>query len=502
MKSKKQILEDYLNNQIAIHELIIRLDNLQEKERKSKGVIYTPWDIVNKMVQIANITYDTTIIEPSCGHGIFLFGILEHMRLNLKMSPELLLNWFMSHILAIELNTQTVCELKEVLHYYFKKQGILVLEEEFKNIIDADSLILDINKNFDLCIGNPPYIRARELESDYLNLIKSKFLSCEAGNIDIYYAFIEKFSKLAQSLCFITPNSLIQNKSAKVLRSLIVDKIDYLIDFKEKLIFSDARTYTCIFKLNSHAQTKTMFYSNDTTDMMREIDKSLIFNEKIKIQPTINPVLSGIATLCDSVYLVEKKGEQFFASYNGIKYEIEKEIIAPFLKLTKQKSSQSIHLKYMIYPYNKNRIIIDESTLKTNFPLAYTYLEKTKSILATRDKGKIEKYEAWYAYGRRQGLHEFKTDYIITIPLMIGKTCKPQKLNIKSLLQEYTNIIFSSGYVVPIDKQNQTTVKSILTTEFINYAKEIGKAWPGKDEAYYSLNAKQIREFKAKILVI
>lgn len=494
MESKKQILDSYLNDTIEIHELIIELDNLQEKERKSKGVIYTPWEIVKKMVEINHINYDTTIIEPSCGHGIFLFGILEHMRLNLKMSPELLFNWFLTHVFAVEINVNTIIELREVLYYYFKKQGLIVQEKDFKNIIDSDSLIFEMNMHFDLCIGNPPYIRARDLNKNYLSFLKTNFTSCEAGNIDIYYAFIEKFSKMAQNLCFITPNGFINNKSAISLRKLILDRMNYLIDFKEKLVFPNARTYTCIFKLGS-TKTSSIEYSNDLNEIVKIIEKEELFSLAKKTKPNIEPVLSGIATLCDIAFLVKKEKNKYYATFDGAKYEIEKSLVVPYLKLTKQKSSD-ITLKYMIYPYDKNRTIINETFLKTHFPLAYHYLEKVKPLLKKRDKGETSKYEAWYAFGRRQGLHEFRTKEIITIPLMIGKVCLPQKLNIEELLNEYTNIVFSSGYVIPIDERNEKSANLILTQEFLDYAKKLGRPWPGKDVSYYSLNPKQIRQFK------
>jgi adenine-specific DNA-methyltransferase len=498
MENKKKVFENYLNNNIEIQELIIQLDNLQEKERKSKGVIYTPWDIVKKMVDINHIDYDTTIIEPSCGHGIFLFGILEHMRLNFKMSPELLFNWFISHVVGVEINPNTILELREILHYYFKKQGLIINQDEFQNIINSDSLIFDIALKFDLCLGNPPYIRARELNPNYLSFLKTHFSSCSSGNTDIYYAFIEKYSQMAQSLCFITPNGFIDNKSAQVLRSLIVEKMTYLLDFKEKLVFPDARTYTCIFKLNQN-QTNEFEYTNDINEAPQIIDKIKIFSlpqtNKSKTNANIEPVLAGIATLCDTAFLVKKEKEKYYASFENTQYEIEKAIVAPYLKLTKQKNAE-MTLKYMIYPYDQERVIIDEKTLKQNYPLAYHYLEQVKALLAKRDKGKTDKYEAWYAYGRRQGLHEFKTKEIITIPLMIGKDCLPQKLNITQLLKEYTNIIFSSGYVIPIDSNNEQIANLVLTEAFLDYARKNGRAWPGKDVSYYTLKPRQIRQFK------
>lgn len=82
---KKELYENYLNTQQHISDLIISLDKIQEKSVKTKGVIYTPKHIADHMVYLSQPTAEKTIIEPSCGHGIFLFSLLDYMRENQKL---------------------------------------------------------------------------------------------------------------------------------------------------------------------------------------------------------------------------------------------------------------------------------------------------------------------------------------------------------------------------------------------------------------------------------
>lgn len=478
-------------------ELIIKLDSIQLKTVKEDGVIYTPWYVVQEMIAIAEPTPDMTIIEPSCGHGIFLIGLLEHMNKVHGLSSKELFDWFTGKVTGVEISLNTVTELKDILTAYFLKHFNEVIHpERFTNIHCHDGLTFESEISFDLCIGNPPYIRAKNLTEEYLNFLKDTFTSCKKGMIDIYLAFIEKYSTTAQRMVFITPNSFLTNNTGKVLRDDLVGKLTLLIDFKERKIFKDAGVYTCVFKTEADGSTIEMLYGNDFSKC-KVIEKSSIFDESIDEPGLVDTVLSGVATLCDSIYIVRKgKDEKFYASHDGISYEIEDEIIVPYLKITKVKSNNLSNIDYMIYPYNDDKTIIAEETLKEHFPLTYYYLSAVKERLLQRDKGKTDKYESWYAYGRKQGLHKITEKYIIVVPQMIGGECKPHKINISNLITKYGNIVFTSGFVVPQNKENKLACEYILGQQFIDFAKMNGKAWPGKVESYYSLTVKQIKKFK------
>lgn len=494
----ENIYSEYLNSQMQEFELIIKLDELQDKSVKSDGVIYTPWNIVNEMISISNPTPDMKIIEPACGHGIFLFGLLSHMKDKHNINGIALLEWFKSNVVGIDIVENTTNELKEILSYYFKKHCSLeVSPNDFTNIINDNGLYFDNGIEYDLCIGNPPYIRTKNLEQAELIRLRENFESCKKGNVDIYYAFIEKYSTTAKELCFITPNSFLVNVSGKKLKEIISDRLTYLIDFKDKLVFKDARTYTCIFKTLRDQSIDKCLYANDIDVKPELIDKELILGADNSMNGIVSTVLSGVATLCDSVYIVRKSDDdKFYAAHNGVSYEIEKELVAPYLKITKQKDNEFSNISYMIYPYHDDKSVINEVELKAKYPMAHTYLLAMKDRLLQRDKGKTDKYESWYAYGRKQGLHVITEKFVVIVPQMIGGECKPHLINISNLLTNYGRIVFTSGFVIPKNNENKVACDYLLTQNFIDFAKKNGKAWPGKDEAYYSLTSKQIKKFK------
>lgn len=504
-KNKNEVYNNYLENNVSEAELIDSLNSLQEKNIKNNGIIYTPWNVVQEMIRIASPTEDDMIIEPSCGLGIFLFGLLDYMNKKYELKDENLLSWFKEKVVGVEIDREIVKEVRVLLSMYFKKHyNIEVDAKHFSNIRYEDSLQFDTEKNkFDICIGNPPYIRAKHLSKEYLAFLKSNFVSCKKGTIDIYFAFIEKYQKAVKKVVLITPNSFLKSNAGQVLKNLIKDSMTLLIDFKEKKVFKDASVYTCIFKLENNISTtksekekNQIVYGNDLNKKMIIEKQDVFANTEIK-NGLVKNILSGIATLSDSIYNVKKDkvSGKYYAKFEGVNYEIEKEILAPYLKITKIKSQKDLDsINYMIYPYGKDKKIIKEENLKADYPLTYNFLLAAKKKLMQRDKGNVDRYESWYAYGRKQGLHTVTEKSIIAIPLMIGGECKPIRLNIEKINEEFGRFVFTSGYVVP--EERKTKYKKLLGKDFLDFAKKNGKAWPGKSESYYTLSSKQIKVFK------
>lgn len=495
--NKKDLYDSYLLGKIDEFELIKSLDSLQQKQVKNDGVIYTPTEIVDYMIRICNPTIVSKIIEPSCGHGVFIFSLIKFIAKKYSISGHELKTWFTNNIVAVDISLETVNDLKTMLSLYFKKHYHINLESElFTNIIHADSLSLNFEDNyFDLAIGNPPYIRTKNIDEDYLKWLRNSFKSCKKGNIDIYYAFIEKYFNNARELCFITPNSFINNVSGKGLRTIISNNIESMIDFREKLVFQDARTYTCILKTNKNKQNDDILYSNDITQTFKVFKYDNIFNDNKVNSKNSTVVLSGIATLCDAVYTAKLMDDnKFYITYENEQFEIEKDIVVPFLKLTKIKNSTLYNFDYILFPYDNNAKIIKEEDLMANYPLAYKYLCIVRKRLDMRDKGKVDKYESWYAYGRKQGIYNITLGNVIIVPQMIGKDCLPQLIDVSNLTTSFGRVLFTSGFIIPYT--NDELHNSILSNSFIEYARSNGKAWPGKTLPYYSLTAKQIRNYK------
>ncbi len=496
---KKELYENYLNSQQHISELIMSLDKIQEKSVKTNGVVYTPKHIADHMVYLSQPTPEKTIIEPSCGHGIFLFSMLDYMRENQKLENEKLLEWFLNKVKALEFNPITVNETKELLSLYFKKNtNQKPSESEFSNVIVADSLFYEHDEIYDLCIGNPPYVSIKNIEENYLNQLRENFKSCQKGNIDLYFAFTERYKNLSKELCFITPNSFLTSQAGKLLRNEMIDHMSLLIDFKEKYVFKDAKTFTCIFKtLRDHKIEQCLYSNNINEELILKDKKEIILDQQLKEDDSgITNYLGSIATSANKLYRVRKENDKYFADFNGKNFEIEKEILAPHLKIVKVKKNDVSNIDYMIYPYNDEKQLIKEKELKQKYPKAYKYLKTIKPELEKRNNGKIEEFESWYSYAKKSGMYKITEKEIVTIPSLIGGECRPVKLNIENLLDNFGRVVFTDGFVVPNNIENKKICDFILSEDFIKQIQKTATIFANEPNLYYKVAPRDLKKLK------
>lgn len=160
------------------------------------------------------------------------------------------------------------------------------------NYFNKDFLKFNFNKKYDTIIGNPPYIRFQDLNKEYRDFLQNNFISCQNGNFDIFYAFIEKcisLLKLNGEMILIVPNSWLTNKSAANLRELLKDYEIEITDFNTDKNFKDADTYTVFLYLRKRAgeikiikNEKEYILKNTNTpwviDIQNNIDLTIIKN--------------------------------------------------------------------------------------------------------------------------------------------------------------------------------------------------------------------------------
>lgn len=492
-------IHQFKNDNISVYDLVLLMDKGEDVKNKENGVIYTPKYIADYIVKLTNPTLEETILEPSVGHGIFLFSLIDFMESKYQLNNTELKQWFESKVFANDITEKTIVELKTIITAFFEKKGIFNINMD--NIFATDSLFHDYSQNtFDVVIGNPPYIRTKNLEESYLKKLRENFNSCSNGNVDIYYAFIDKFSTKSKRFSFIVPNSYINNASAKTLRGQIFGSLNKVIDFKEKLIFENARTYTSIFLIENDKPNDRIEYSNDINEASVFIEKDKMIKDiwnfsKNKFKSVVSKeefeqlsFITPIATLRDSLYIIkhaELNNDGYYEKeHDGVKYLIEKEICVDLHKLTKLNEDSVI-----IRPYNGNVIMSEEYISKT-FPMAYQYLLVIKDLLNQRDKGKTSKYDNWFAYGRKQGLNiKYDSNYLL-VPIMTNTL-----LNV-DLKCDSKEFLISSGFC--IESQNTALLNrikdAINSKDFFLYLESVGKAWPGK-HTYYSMTSKQLKSF-------
>lgn len=108
------------------------------------------------------------------------------------------------------------------------------------------------NAGFDAVIGNPPYIRSRNLSDSQKNYYKTNFQSAE-GAYDIYIPFVEMAATLGDRNSYIIPNKWTTTDYGEKIRQLLLDEYELqeLVDVSHLGVFPDADIYPLIISYSS-----------------------------------------------------------------------------------------------------------------------------------------------------------------------------------------------------------------------------------------------------------
>lgn len=415
---------------------------------KKNGVVFTPKYICDFMVEFIQKKNNLRIFEPSCGHGAFFNSIFEY-----------------------GLHKNNIIEANDINIEFINK-----CKEQYPCITYYNYNFIDYSKKkYNVIIGNPPYVRIQNLKKDEIIKIKNEY-PIISGNLDLYIYFIIKCTDMLDDdgkLIFIVPNSFLYNKSCIKIKNFLIDNgyLEYVIDFKDKKIFTGFSTYTCIIVINKYNSKNRNFYyyKNNIEDDYIKIKyyKETIRNSLLNY---IN-VKNGIATLSDNIFIIDKvknEDEKFiYFEKNNKKYKIETSIVKKVLKVSKNK------IDYIITPYENGKII-DNLEL---YPECNKYLLEYKEKLLQRDKGK-KKYEKWYAYGRKQGIQIIDNDRLFISCLV---------KNIKDYLIQKNVSLFYSGLWIELKENSNLTYEKLIEILQKNEQKILEKS-NVKSQGWFSIN--------------
>jgi len=307
-----------------------------------------------------------TICDPACGSGAFLiqalnFLIKEHHYIDeLSASynkDSLLLSDVKNSILennlyGVDINQESV-EIAKLSLWLNTAESNRKLTSLNNNIKCGNSLIDDpevagdkafnwqnefpevfSNGGFDIVIGNPPYVRSRELFSEKEKNYYLNNYTTTSYQLDLYKLFIEKSCSLINingKLSFITPSVFLTNDYDKPLRKFIIDKHSLeIIVSSDKDIFNDASVKTVTFIISSFKEdNKVSFFNIDNSQFHfeKEIKQKAFVEQDYLINENLN--ISAIPII-NKLNKFEKLGNYFIVK-NGIKvrkdllYKIKKD---------------------------------------------------------------------------------------------------------------------------------------------------------------------------------
>lgn len=230
----------------------------KQKTKNKFGQYFTPKVVADFMIDIADISEDSNILEPSCGEGIFL---------------ELLQKRGFNNLTAYEIDNELAQEFSFV---------------QYESFVSAK-----IDKKFDLIIGNPPYIRWKNLEEELKRELSTNEIWVKYFNslCDYLYIFILKSIEILTDngqLIFICPEYWMNTTHSISLRNYMMQNgyFEEIYHFNETPIFEKVTVSIVIFKFIKSKQKKrkikvAKFYLNQklTSETLENLYKEIPFKD-------------------------------------------------------------------------------------------------------------------------------------------------------------------------------------------------------------------------------
>lgn len=266
-----------------------------------KGFVPTPCQTVDLMVGKlfgeSPPGADATVLDPGCGDGEFIAGVIRYCSAR---------GWQLPRIIGIELDPTRAATAASRFATC-----------ETVDIRTADFLRTVVGA-FDYVIGNPPYVPITALSLSEREEYRAHF-ACARGRFDLYLLFFEQALRLLKAdgrLVFITPEKFIYVETARPLRQLLQHRDVTELHFVAEATFGDLVTYPLISTVTATRAVghSTRVIRRDGTQQDVALDTSSSWLPAVRgvASDLVGPTLAdisvriscGVATGADSVFVV------------------------------------------------------------------------------------------------------------------------------------------------------------------------------------------------------
>jgi hypothetical protein len=313
-----------------------------------------------------------------------------------------------------------------------------------------------IRDGFDVVIGNPPYVRIQTLNDtapDLVRYLKDHYAAAKKGNYDLYVVFVEDGLKLLSDhgeFAYILPHKFFNAQYGEPLRKLLSEgrHLRHVVHFGDQQIFPGATNYVCLLFLNKAGVEHCRWVRADNLAewlaSLRAPERALpaarftpaewnvvvgsgsrIF-DKLQQMPVrlghVADIFVGLQTSADPVFILRlldhcKATLQVFSKALDEELEIESGICKKVLKGAEIHRYQLDEPENVIlFPYtisDGGAYLMPAPKLRSQYPLAWEYLRKVRTLLEAREAGKWRVAE-WWQFGRNQNIAEMASAKILT----------------------------------------------------------------------------------------
>ena len=527
LQKVQECVRDEYGSKILL-EVLVKLFEfvVSPADRIVTGAIYTPKDVRRTILQrtIGDKNEDELkiirIADISCGCGGFLMDVAKWIH---EKTGKTYADIYKENIWGIDIQNYSIERTKILLSLLALSEGE---DEDFDfNLICRDSLDFRCGKwnplftGFDIIVGNPPYVCSKKMSEGTLVKL-SAYEVCSSGHPDLYIPFFQiaiEMLKCDGRLGYITMNTFLRSVNGRAVRNFF-SKNRFsisIVDFRGYQVFDSKNTYTCLFYLDKRHTADDIHYAVDEQgDLSDDVHYTVVpyaalddekgwtlnnFDETVAIEAVGTQIKDycssrhGIATLSNDTYIykpVAEDDEYFYIDEEGARLPIERGICRDIVNPNRLNAIGDLDLliEKVIFPYrieNGRAIIYTPDEMKRLFPNALAYLERKRSVLTSRDKGKTSAYPQWYAFGRTQSL--VMPRYKLFFPKFANRPLRCVICDAPDLML-YNGLAFVNS-----DERKLRILKSVIESNlFWMYIQTNAKPYAS---GYYSLSGVDIKHF-------
>jgi methylase of polypeptide subunit release factors len=457
---------------------------------KRRGAVFTPSWLARRVSSNAanwwrrlhnDAAPPQTVADLSCGAGAFLAACAD------VFDDQ-------TEVVGLDIHERSV-EYAHLLRAAYRRNWNLACADSLAYYSPQSTLFQDQvvggRNNFDILIGNPPYVRAANLQPSYAQFLREHYESMARGNFDLSVAFIENaIENLSDGgiFSYVVSSKFCQSAYGKAIcRKLSADvrvlSIEY---FGDHQLFKGYTTYVMVLTAAKTKAAKRFTLTTFPTGLIAGSDPGSgdsisLPTDKLKavpwdfasggkhsamalLQSSSHPMLNdvfggifqGLRTGANDVFVVPADSSQ----------SLEPGALLPFVtgRQIGRFSIDRSTLK-LIFPYSINAFgdvrALRESDLRSIYPAVWQHLSANKHVLQERSR---EGAAAWYAFSRSQNLAGHRVRKLLVKEMMA---------RVEFAADLTGEIAFGSGYAldasrIPVDDLLLWT--AVLNTPTMEFA--------------------------------
>ena len=227
-----------------------------------RGAIFTRREVVDFILDLSAYTEDLdlaklTLLEPSAGHADFLLPAIGRLIRSFQVHGGQLANAsseLNGAIRAYEVHQESLDVARDAVAGELARLGVAANDSNAlakQWLVCADFLLAPLPHDFDVVVGNPPYVRQELIPDALLAIYRSRFKTLY-DRADLYVLFYERcLDALTPGgrLGFICTDRWTKNKYGGPLRAMVSDQfaLTHFVDLIDTPAFlADVMTYPAI----------------------------------------------------------------------------------------------------------------------------------------------------------------------------------------------------------------------------------------------------------------